>query len=99
MKKEQTPIRFDSEADILYINLAKGEYSHSIRLSKTQFSIDPKMDSHMLLDIGEKGDILGVEVQAVSQIVQEEPPVEKGMWEVPLHLLSAFSRNINLNSV
>ena len=97
MTGNQASMRYDEEADILYIELREGEYSHSIELEDQPFSIDPDFDSHVLLDIGKQGELLGVEVQAASQLHPENLHVVESSWGVPLHLLATFARNMTLS--
>ncbi len=85
---------YDAEADIIHLNLAEGEYSHSIYLSETKFSLDPDLDSHILLDVSTDERVIGIEIQSASKAfsIQKRHITMNG--NVPLHLIATLANGV-----
>lgn len=76
-------VTYDGEADILYIEIEKGDFSHNVDLSE-----------HITADIGTKGQLLGLEVAAVSQVVKTTKKAIPKDNSVAWHLLAEVSRTM-----
>ena len=76
-------VTYDREADILYIEMEEGDFSHNVDLSE-----------YITADIGTEGQLLGLEVAAVSQLVNITKKAIPKDNSVPWHLLAEVSRTI-----
>ncbi len=76
-------VTYDEEADILYIEMEEGDFSHNVDLSE-----------HITADIGTEGQLLGLEVAAVSQVVNTTKKAISKDSSVPWHLLAEISRTL-----
>jgi uncharacterized protein YuzE len=88
-------LQYDAEADILYLELGDGKYSHSVRLSDTSISQNPDIDSHILLDVDESGKIIGVEFQAVSDIFKISKRHVESNGKAPIHLIATLAKGVH----
>ncbi len=76
-------VTYDGEAYILYIEMEEGDFSHNVDLSE-----------HITADIGTEGQLLGLEVAAVSQMVKTTKKAIAKDNSVPWHLLAEISRTM-----
>lgn len=81
--EEGFKVTYDREADILYIEMEEGDFSHNVDLSE-----------YITADIGTEGQLLGLEVAAVSQVVKTTKKAIPKDNSVPWHLLAEVSRTM-----
>lgn len=78
-------ISYDKEADILYVKMSEGRFSHNLEVA-----------DRVVADIGTKGELLGLEVRAVSLIQDNADTRLREDCHVPWYLLSELSRSRKL---
>jgi len=81
--RDNLEVTYDPEADILYVKLNEGKFSHNIDLSDM-----------VVADIGTEGELLGLEVSAVSQVMQIKEEALPNDCNIPWHLLAEVSRSM-----
>ena len=73
---------YDSEADILYVRVSEGKFSHNLDVS-----------DGVVADIGADGQVLGFEIVAVSSIMPASDTLIPEDCHIPWYLLSKISRS------
>ena len=82
---DELQISYDKEADILYVKMSEGRFSHNLEVA-----------DRIVADIGAEGELLGLEVIAVSSILGKTDALLPEDCHVPWYLLSELSRSRKL---
>ena len=94
-KPTEPKYSYDKEADIIYLDLEDGEYSHSVHLNETSLSRGDEIDSYIMLDFSVDGKLLGIEVQHATKAYQlSQRRLSKLVPSIPLHLLATLGRGV-----
>ena len=95
IEMDQPRYSYDKEADIIFLDIADGEYSHSVHVNETDLTDGDPRDEYIMLDYSTDGTLLGIEIQYATKVFEMTArALQHKSFDVPYQLLATLSRGL-----